>query len=267
MEVDIHNTKLFHGITDSHFHALMLPKKKLDPKRIMDWCFSSGLEAAVDIAVDTEGFEARKRFAAGYPGLYITAGLYPSESERGDLADVLKVLELQAADPEVVAVGEAGIDYHWNFATPARQKALFRFQAALASELNKPLVVHSREAGDDTYECLSAVKPKAGGVIHCFSEDREAAKRYIDLGFRISFAGNVTYPKAENLHETAANIPLDSLLLETDAPYMAPVPVRGKPNHPGMIGHTYEFVAKLRGMSVEELVFAVRKNLFTLLGI
>jgi len=261
------NARLYPGIIDSHFHALMLRKKKLDPKRIMDWCFANGLEAALDIAVDTENFAARRRFASAYPRLYITAGLYPSVSERTDLQHILKTLEEQAALPEVVALGEAGLDYHWNFSTPARQQSLFRYQAALASELGKPLVVHSREAGPDTHRCLGAVRPKVGGIIHCFSEDLEAAKGYIDMGFLISFAGNVTYPKATNLHEAAEKIPLESLLIETDAPYMAPQPVRGKPNHPGMIGYTYEFVARLCNMDVEELVSTVRANFFRILNL
>ncbi|MBN2050810.1 MAG: TatD family hydrolase [Spirochaetales bacterium] len=261
------DAKLYPGIIDSHFHASMLRKKGLNPHTVMDWCFGNGLEAALDIAVDTEDFEARKRFASGYPRIYLSAGLYPSVSEEKNLQGLLDTLERQAADPAVMVLGEAGLDYHWNFATPAKQQALFRFQAALASQLKKPLIVHSREAGEDTCACLAALKPAAGGIIHCFSEDYPAAKRYIDLGFLISFAGNVTYPKAENLHEAAAKIPLRALLLETDAPYMAPQPVRGKPNHPGMIGYTYEFIAKLRNLPLEELITGVRENFYRLLNL
>ncbi len=163
--------------------------------------------------------------------------------------------------PEVVAVGEIGLDYHYDHSPRATQREVFAHLIALARELRKPIVVHTREAAADTLAILESEGARdVGGIIHCFSEDRAFAERALALGFDLSFSGIVTFKSATAIHEVAAWAPLEHILVETDSPYLAPVPLRGKRCEPAMLVHTAKRVAELRTIPVEELGAATRAN-------
>jgi TatD DNase family protein len=166
-----------------------------------------------------------------------------------------------AADPRVVAVGEIGLDYHYDHSPRDVQRAAFARLVALARQVAKPIVVHTREAAEDTLAVLEAEGAReVGGVIHCFSEDKAFAARALDLGFDLSFSGIVTFKSARSVRAVAAWAPLDRILVETDSPYLSPVPLRGKPCEPAYIVHTARRVAELRGLSLEELATATTAN-------
>jgi TatD DNase family protein len=166
-----------------------------------------------------------------------------------------------ARDPHVVAVGEIGLDYHYDHSPRDVQRATFERLIGLARAVNKPIVVHTREAATDTLDLLTSCGARdTGGIIHCFSEDMAFAKRALDLGFYLSFSGIVTFKSARSVHEVAIGAPLDRVLVETDSPYLAPVPLRGKPCEPSYVVHTAKRVAELRGIGMDELARATTAN-------
>jgi TatD DNase family protein len=164
------------------------------------------------------------------------------------------------------AIGEIGLDYHYDFAPRDVQRDVFRTQIALALELGFPIVVHTREATDDTLQILREAGPGLKGVFHCFTGDTGLARAALDLGFYISLAGIVTFPRATELREVARLVPADRLLVETDAPYLAPVPHRGKRNEPGFVGHVARAVAEVRGVSLQDLEAHLARNFEAFLG-
>jgi TatD DNase family protein len=167
----------------------------------------------------------------------------------------------RVTQPEVVAVGEIGLDYHYEKAPREAQRAVFARLVGLAREVEKPIVIHTREAASDTLDVLESEGAReVGGVIHCFSEDKAFATRALDLGFDLSFSGIVTFKNARSVQEVAAWAPLDRILVETDSPYLAPVPLRGKPCEPAYIVHTARRVAELRGTTLEALAMATTAN-------
>ncbi len=187
-------------------------------------------------------------------------GVHPHDASTLDDAahDALAAL---AAEPEVVALGEMGLDYHYDHSPRDVQRQTFARLIALARRLGKPIVVHTREAAADTLAILDAEGARdVGGIIHCFSEDRAFAERALDLGFDLSFSGIVTFKSATSVHDVAAWAPLDRILVETDSPYLAPVPMRGKPCEPAYVAHTAARVAALRGMPTSALASATTLN-------
>lgn len=189
-----------------------------------------------------------------------TVGVHPHEASTfevvwPDLAPLLR-------EPRVVALGEVGLDFHYDLSLRETQIAVFRRQIQLAKECGKPLVVHSRSAPKETLEILAAEGAReVGGVLHCFSEDRAFAEKAVDLGFYLSFSGILTFPSASSIREAAIWAPIDRILVETDSPYLAPVPLRGKKCEPSYVVHTARMLAKSRGMSFEALVEATTTNL------
>ena len=170
-------------------------------------------------------------------------------------------LRTLAQAPEVVAVGEIGLDYHYDHSPREVQRDVFARLIALGRELRKPIVVHTREAAEDTLAILEREGARdVGGIIHCFSEDRPFAARALDLGFDVSFSGIVTFKNARAVQDVAVWAPLDRILVETDSPYLAPIPMRGKRCEPAMVSHTARRVAELRGVAVDEVADATTKN-------
>jgi TatD DNase family protein len=164
-------------------------------------------------------------------------------------------------EPLACAIGEIGLDYHYDFSPREAQRAVFREQVRLARDLHLPIVIHTREAEDDTFEILREERAdEIGGVFHCFTGDREMARRCLDLGFHLSLAGIVTFPRALELKEAARLVPIDRLLVETDSPYLAPVPHRGKRNEPAFVVRTAEAIADLRATTVDAIADATSKN-------
>jgi TatD DNase family protein len=202
-----------------------------------------------------------------YPQLYASAGIYPHNTHETDEIALAKLNNL-LAEPEVVACGEIGLDYYHQGSPHETQKRIFIRQMEIAAARNRPILIHCRPKDgdnacwDDTLTLLNHHwgPTGLGGILHCFSGDWEHAQQAMDLGFLISFAGNVTYPKAQPLRDVAAKVPLDRLLVETDAPFLAPAPNRGQRNEPAWVAHTAAVLAELRGISAEEMASITTKN-------
>lgn len=193
-----------------------------------------------------------------------TLGIHPHEAARATEAD-LEHLERTCARPEIHAVGEAGLDYYYDHSPRDAQARVFRWQCALAKRLDKPLVVHVRDAHDD---CEAVLKEEGvrRGVIHCFTGDTDAARRYLDLGFMLSLSGVVTYKKTEALQDAVRFAPLDRLMVETDSPYLAPVPYRGKKNEPSYVVETAKKLSELKGVSLDQVAEVTTANAAALFG-
>lgn len=214
----------------------------------------------VDPGTRADDLPERVREVGRRPWLRFAAGIWPGAEALRLTGPHVAALEAAASSPDCAAIGEGGLDYHWMHGTREAQRLLFEAQIDLARRLGKPLIVHSREAHEDTVEILRASVPGIPVVIHCFGYDARAVRDYLDLGCFVSFAGNLTYPAARNLREACVLVPRDRLLLETDSPYMAPVPERGRPCTPLLVGHTYAFAAQLRGEDESDLARGVTEN-------
>lgn len=247
-------------IVDSHCH-LDDARFGGDREAVLERAWAAGLCSL--LAIGTGGgppdFGAGIRLAERDARIFATVGVHPHDAGKaggGWLAD----LRLQSRHPRVVALGEMGLDYHYNFSPPETQRAVFLRQLELAAEELKPVVIHTREAWADTMALLRQVRPPAGGVFHCFSGGPAEAEQAVDLGFHLGFGGVVTFPKAEALREAARLAPLDRLLLETDAPYLAPVPHRGRRNEPSLVVATLHRLAEVRQMPADALAEATTEN-------
>ena len=245
-------------VFESHFHALHLAQRGLDPRAILDGAFSRGLAGAVDAAVDEHRFAERLALARDYPLLRLSAGVHPSESG-GDIDARMETVAAQAADPAVTALGETGLDFFRDYADPADQEEAFRRHLSLSRETGLPVIIHCREADDRVHAVIASVPP-AGGVMHCFSSDWDSARKALDAGLYVSFAGNLTYKKSDDIRGAAARVPLDRLLIETDAPYLSPQEVRRRPNHPGHLGYTLSVLAEVRGENPADVARACAEN-------
>jgi len=248
------------GGVDSHFHAVVMQERDLPVADILSRAFSDGLTYALDIATTLEDFTRRLSVLSDFSGVYLTAGVHPSGAGLVDIEQVHTLLPEQLAHPRVVALGEIGLDWYRNYGTPPAQRKLFEAQIEIANRLRLPVIIHNRQAEADILDILRAHPPESESIMHCFSADANYARKFMDLGFSISFAGNLTFKKSDDLRDVARFIPEDRLLAETDAPFLAPEPARGRPNHPGYVGHTYAVLAQLRDSSVEELSVSVTRN-------
>ncbi|MBL8611094.1 MAG: TatD family hydrolase [Myxococcales bacterium] len=215
----------------------------------------------VGVGEDLGPARAAVALAAAEPrSITAAVGVHPHDAKALDDA-MMRELEALAATPEVAFVGEIGLDYHYDHSPRDVQREVFDRLVALALRVKKPIVVHTREAATDTLALLEASRARdVGGIIHCFSEDRPFAERALDLGFYLSFSGIASFKNARAVREVAAWAPLDRVLVETDSPYLAPVPLRGKRCEPAYVVHTARAVAELRQMPLEELARATAEN-------
>ena len=260
------------GMIDTHFHGLIMTKKNMDSETVLKEAFDSGLEYAVDIGTQMEDIEERFKLLSGFNNILFAAGNYPSEVEKDSAANLILELEnnviaknsLSKKNRRISAIGEIGLDWHWDYGTKKLQIELFEAQIGLANKYKLPVLIHNREADKEIIETIKTTPPSSGGIVHCFSSDYQAAVKFLDLGLSISFAGNVTYKKNISLREVAAQIPEKSIFVETDSPYLSPQKVRGKINHPGHIGFTYETIAECRGTPADEFIISVRDNFLKL---
>lgn len=254
---------------DSHCH-LADSAFDADLADVVSRAVAAGVDRGLCILTAGEPDEAERalRLAALWPEVRFAIGVHPHVAGRyAGRADqaIAIVREAIAATPQTRAVGEIGLDYHYDFAPRDVQREVFRQQVALARELKLPVVIHTREASDDTFAIL--VEEGRGdltGVFHCFSGDVAMARAALDLGFHVSFAGIVTFPKAEGVREAARAVPAGRLLVETDAPYLAPVPYRGKRNEPAYVTHIVDALARTRGETPERVAAAVVRAFETL---
>lgn len=269
----VNESQIIPGMIDSHFHYLEMVKKGLDPERLLEECLEAGMAAALDISTNVNTLGQRAEFAARFKNVFLSAGISPGKAENSEkeIADMVSVLENQLSGGEgtvsrgkIIAVGETGLDWYWNYGTREKQVMLFERQIDLASRFSLPVIIHNRDADTDILEILKRKTPERGGIIHCFSSGYDFAAKCIELGFLVSFAGNVTYKKNTAIQEAAKKIPLVSILAETDSPYLSPHNVRKFPSHPGFVSFTYRFIAEARGMETEKLVDSVKENFCSL---
>lgn len=240
---------------DAHTH---LDHCKADTAVLVADARAAGIGAIIQSGTDAASSLLAVGLAERFPEVWATVGFHPHDAKELDPAGAATI-EALTANPRVVAVGEAGLDYHYDHSPRDRQLEVFEWHVRLAAAAGLPLVVHTREADDHTLDLLDRLAGGLTVVLHCFSMT-ERVREVLARGYYLSFAGNVTFPKATALREAARSVPGDRLLLETDAPYLTPVPRRGRPNTPAMVVHTYEFVASLRGEEPEALAAAVRAN-------
>ena len=208
--------------------------------------------------------EAAIRLADKYEHFYATVGIHPHDANKST-AEILQNLARLTQHPKVIAIGEIGLDYHYDFSPRSTQHEVFIAQLKIAEAAKKPIVIHTREAWDDTISLLRAHwNPHNGGIMHCFSGGPKEAQQALDLGFYLAFGGIVTFPKALEIQEAARACPADRILIETDAPYLAPVPKRGKRNEPAYIVETAKKLAQLRNVSPEEIAATTTANFYRL---
>ena len=249
-------------LIDSHCH-LDFPELAARLPAVLDAMTANGVAGALCIGVNLEDFPRLLALVERQPRLFASVGLHP-EYQDAEEPDVARLVAL-AAHPRVIAIGETGLDYHWHPERPEWQRQRFRTHIRAARALGKPLVIHCRAAADDVLALLDEEDAGAvGGILHCFSEDWAVAERALALGFHLSFSGIVTFKNAVQVKDVARRAPLDRILVETDAPYLAPVPHRGKTNEPAFVRHVAEEIARLRGMEPAELAEASSANFFRL---
>ena len=249
-------------LVDSHCH-LDFPDLAQRLPEILERMRQNDVGCAVCIGVNLEDFPRVLALAESHPHLYATVGVHPEYTDAEEPTEQ-KLIEL-AAHPKVIAIGETGLDYYWQKDRPEWQRDRFRRHIRAAITTGKPLVVHMRDAADDTLQILDEEGAQAVGVVmHCFTETWEVARQALDLGFYISFSGIVTFKNALAIKEAAEKTPLDRILVETDSPYLAPVPYRGKTNEPAYVRHVAEEIARLRKLSLEEVSDATTANFFNL---
>ena len=249
-------------LVDSHAHLDMEEFDK-DRDEVVSRAFGAGVRTILCPAdiTDSRSIETTLALVEKYPTFIAAAGLHPHQARlfKPELGSKLREL---AAEKKIRALGEIGLDFHYHFSSAEEQKMAFRFQLGQARELNLPVIIHSRDAGPDVIAAVEEIRLPRGGVLHCFTETWEVAGRMIELGFLVSFSGILTFPKAQTLRETAKKIPLDRLLVETDSPYLAPVPHRGsgKRNEPAFVIETAKALAELKNLTLEELAEATGRN-------
>lgn len=236
---------------DSHCH-LTDPRLRSQLDDVLARAASAGVSRIITIGTNPPDWQAALDVCAGRENLRCAVGVHPNYCHEVDPAELPRLREIQG-DPRVVALGEMGLDYHYNFADRARQRMFFETQLALADELRRPVVIHCREAVDDTLAVLSEF-PNVPAVFHCFTGTLPEAEKILERGCLLGFTGAVTFKKSDELREVAHRAPLDRILVETDAPYLTPEPMRKiKTNEPAFVVHTAAAVAAARGVDVAEI--------------
>lgn len=257
-------------VIDSHCH-LDGPRFDDDRDAVLDRARQAGVEAflAIGTGDGPEDLDCAVQLADRYPDIYATVGVHPHDAAKSDL-DALRRLEELCAHPKVLAVGEIGLDYHYDNSPRDIQKRVFVEQMGVAAEREKPIVIHTREAWDDTLDMLRSnwASTGLGGILHCFSGNLEQARTALDMGFYISFAGILTFGRSEELREVAAALPLDRLLVETDSPYLTPAPHRKvRRNEPCYVVETARRLAEVRGLPYEDAAAQTSRNFRSLFGL
>jgi TatD DNase family protein len=252
-------------LIDSHCHLDRLDLKPYqnDFSRFMADVADHQIEHLLCIAIDLESFPAMQSLVLGYPNISLTVGVHPNarDCKEPSIDDLIALGRPQ----NIIGIGETGLDYYRSTGDVNWQQQRFTNHIQAAKALDKPLIIHTREAGQDTLRILKEQGADAtGGIIHCFTEDWEFAKKALDLNFYISFSGIITFNNAKEIREVARKVPSDRFLIETDSPYLAPAPFRGKPNYPTYVRYVAEQIAELRGTSVSQIAKLSTHNFYTL---
>lgn len=252
-------------LVDSHCHLdrLDLAPYGQDFSRCIRETLDQGIEHLLCVSINLEKYPGMRQLTAPHPEISVSVGVHPNEADGQEpTADELVAL---ACDPKVVAIGETGLDYFRSEGDLTWQQERFRTHIRAARVAGKPLIIHTRDARADTLRILREEEAgTVGGVLHCFTEDWATARAALDLNFYISLSGILTFRNAELIQSVAKQVPEDRLLIETDAPYLAPIPKRGKPNYPAYVRYVAEFLAGLRGISVEAVAELTSRNFYTL---
>jgi TatD DNase family protein len=247
-------------LIDSHCH-LDFPDFAGEIDQVIARAKAAGIEKMITVGTRVKQAETLQKLAADHAEVFFTVGTHPHNAAEESDVDVGKIREF-SRDPKCVGIGEAGLDYHYNYAPPDVAKRVFRAQIGLARELGLPLVIHAREADDDIAAILRQ-EMAAGAfkaLLHCFTSSRALAMTGLELGLSISFSGVVTFKNSQALRDLAREVPMERMLVETDAPYLAPVPHRGKRNEPAFVADTAKVLAEVKGLPLAEFAAATRAN-------
>jgi TatD DNase family protein len=226
-------------LIDSHCH--LYDTRGAELADVLGAARAAGVSTMITVGCDAATTAAAVAIAAAHPGVYATAGLHPHEAVQG-VDSIVPFLD----DPNVIAVGEAGLDYYYDHSPRDAQRTAFAAQIQLAHERNLPLIIHTRDAWDETFDILTAEGMPERTVFHCFTGGEAEAQRCVEMGAHLSFSGIVTFKNSTDVQEAARWCPIDRLLVETDSPYLAPTPHRGRPNQPAYVAHVAQFIADLR---------------------
>ncbi|MBQ6932624.1 MAG: TatD family hydrolase [Clostridia bacterium] len=246
----------YENIFDTHAHY---DDDSFDEDRfsLLDEMFENGVSGIINCGCTVESSKKSIEFAEKYSKIYSAVGIHPQNAAE-EKADALEQIEKLASHEKVVAIGEIGLDYHYDYTPKEMQLEWFEKQILLAKKLDLPVIVHDREAHADCLELILKHRPR--GVMHCFSGSVETAKQLTDIGFYIGLGGSVTFKNARKPQEVAASVDISKLLLETDCPYMTPVPFRGRRNNSALIAHTAEKIAELRNITAQEIINTATLN-------
>ncbi len=255
-------------LVDSHCHLDCIDLSEFDNSfdKLIKHTFSAGVEHMLCVSINLEQYPEMLEKIRNYPDISVSAGMHPMADENEKFS--IEYLTELATDKKVVAIGETGLDYYYHKDAPEWQQERFRAHIQVANQLNKPVVIYTRDAGHDTLKILRQESADlCGGVIHCFTETQEFANQALEMGFMISISGIVTFRNADRLRKIAKSIPDDKLLIETDSPYLAPVPYRGKQNQPAYVQYVAATLAELRNTSVEHIAEISRNNFYQLFNL
>lgn len=248
-------------LVDSHCHLPLIADDKRSVADIVNHALDNGIEEMLCVGVQFETIQDVLLAATEHQNVYCSVGVHPNTEQDAFNPKVQDLVELASSHNKVLAIGETGLDYFRSEGNQSWQHARFRTHIRAARDLNKPIIIHTRDAREDTLKIMREEKAhEAGGVMHCFVEDYETASAAIDMGFYISFSGIVTFKNAQDLQAVAKKIPLDRMLVETDSPWLAPVPKRGKTNEPAFVKYTAAFLAELREEELSRLAQVTTEN-------
>lgn len=249
-------------LVDSHCHIPMLGKE-IEVNDVIANAKALGVEHMLCVSVDLETYPEILSLAEQYDCIYASVGVHPNTTMQEEVSQ--ETLVQLASNDNVVAIGETGLDYYRSTGDLEWQRERFRTHIRAAKSVNKPLIIHTREVGEDITRILQEEgADEVGGVMHCFVEDWEIAQKAMELNFYISFSGIVTFKNAKEVQEVAKQVPLERMLVETDSPYLTPVPYRGRPNQPGYTRYVAEFIAELHDTSLEQVAEQTTANFFKL---
>jgi len=255
-------------LVDSHCHLDCIDLAEFDNKfdNLIKHTLDAGVEHMLCVSINLKEYPKMLEKVRAYPTISVSAGMHPMADETDEFS--IEYLTQLATDDKVVAIGETGLDYYYHKGDPVWQQERFRAHIQVANKVDKPVIIHTRDAANDTLDILREENAeKCGGVIHCFTETQEFAEHAMEMGFMISISGIVTFKNADALRKVAESIPDDKLLIETDSPYLAPIPHRGKQNQPAFVHHVAETLADIRNTSVEHIAEISRNNFYRLFGV
>jgi TatD DNase family protein len=250
------------AVTDTHCHLDYLIKE-LPLEDILKKCREQNVDRVITIAVSSENLHFVDQVTKDHSMVYGSLGVHPHEADKTDMNVIQHIQErLDTGHNKIVAIGEIGLDYYYKKSDPEKQKSLFKAFLLLAQKNNLPVIIHSRDADNDMGDILEAYAPllQKKGVIHSFTSSIELAKKAIDLGFYLGFNGIITFKNAENVREVLITTPLDRIVVETDAPFLTPVPFRGRTNFPYFVPYVAKYIAELRGLPEQEMLSILKEN-------